>query len=265
MLAAMSSSEAYQPLVEDDGVGAEVVLVHGTPLDLHCWDALVPTLSQALRVIRYDLRGHGSAKRCPMAGSYDVLADDLLALLDRLAIERAHVVGHSLGAQIAQAFALRHAERLRSLTVLCGRATPFPAFSATAALIRSGGVGPLVEPTIGRWFTARALSDDAPPQEKAVVDYVRARLHDVDAEAYAVSLELVAGFDVLARLGSLTAPARFIAAERDPISTPRQLERSSEAAPHSHFVVFAGAGHLLPLEHPRPVADSLQRSLSAID
>jgi 3-oxoadipate enol-lactonase len=257
----MRSHGGYEPLVMEDGVGQPVVLVHGTPLDMRCWDALVPTLSRALRVIRYDLRGHGTAAGCPMAESFDVLADDLRALLDRQEIERAHVVGHSLGAQVAQSFALRSPERVRSLTVLCGRATPFPAFAATAALLRAQGVQPLIEPTIRRWFTARALADDAPSGEVATVAYVRECLQRVDAEAYADSLELVAGFDVLDDLATLTAPARFIAAERDPISTPRQLRRSSEVAPHGDYVMFAGAGHLLPLEHPRPVADSLQRSL----
>jgi pimeloyl-ACP methyl ester carboxylesterase len=263
----MGAHGGYEPLVAEDGIGQPVVLVHGTPLDMRCWDALVPTLSRALRVIRYDLRGHGTAARWPMAGSFEELADDLLALLDRREIGRAHIVGHSLGAQVAQMFALRCPERTRSLTVLCGRATPFPAFAATAALLRERGVEPLIEPTIRRWLTARALADDAPAEEVAVVGYVRECLQRIDADAYADSLALVAGFDVLDRLATLAAPARFIAAERDTVSTPRQLRRSSEVAPHGDYAMFAGAGHLLPLEHPRPLAASLdaasRRSASA--
>jgi 3-oxoadipate enol-lactonase len=263
MLAAMSPSDGYEPRVEQDGFGVPVVLVHGTPLDLHCWDSLVPTLARAFRVIRYDLRGHGTAGDFAVPDSFDVLGDDVAALLDRLEIERAHVVGHSFGAQIAQNFALRYPDRLRSLGVLCGRATPFPAFTATATLIRSGGVEPLVESTLARWFTARALAEDAPPQQAQGLDYVRACLGRIDAEAYAASLELVAGFDVLECLSTLAARAHFIAAERDSVSTPRQLERSSKTVPNGDLVVFARAGHLLPLQHPVPVAESLERSLSA--
>jgi pimeloyl-ACP methyl ester carboxylesterase len=264
MLAAMSPSDGYEPHVEQDGFGVPVVLVHGTPLDLHCWDALVPALARALRVIRYDLRGHGTAANVPVPDSFDLLADDIAALLDRLEIERAHVVGHSFGAQIAQNFALRHPDRVRSLGVLCGRATPFPAFTATAARIRAGGVRPLVESTLARWFTARTLADEARAQDvAAAVEYVRACLGRIDAEVYAASLELVAGFDVLERLPTLAARTHFIAAERDSVSTPRQLKRSSEAVPHGDLVVIAKAGHLLPLEHPVAVAETLEQSLSA--
>ncbi len=138
-------------------------------------------------MIRYNVRGHGTAGGCAMADSYDVLADDLLAVLDRLALDRAHVVGHS------------------------------------------------------RWFTPSALAAVAPDDEAAVVSYVRTCLAGVDAETYAGALELIAGFDVLARLAELELPTRFLAAERDPVSGPQALRSSAEATPGAELVVFADA------------------------
>jgi pimeloyl-ACP methyl ester carboxylesterase len=263
MLTRMSSGAAYEPLIEEDGEGPPVVFVHGTPLDLHCWDALVPTLAQRLRVIRYDVRGHGTAANCAMPGSYEVLAGDLLTILDELQLGRAHVVGHSFGGQIAQAFALRAPERLISLTVVCARARPFPAFATMAAEIAANGVEALVEPTLARWFTAQALSPDAPAETAAVIRYVRERLAGVDPVPYAAALKLIAGFDVLARLPAVDAPARFIAAGRDAISTPHELTLSAEAVQHGELSLFANAGHLLPLEHPLALAEMLAETLVA--
>jgi 3-oxoadipate enol-lactonase len=259
----MASGAAYEPLIEADGEGPAVVLVHGTPLDLRCWDALVPTLAQGLRVIRYDVRGHGTAANCAMPASYDALADDLLSVLDGLGLAQAHVVGHSLGGQIAQAFALRAPQRLISLTVLCARASPFPAFVATAAEIAANGVAALVEPTLTRWFTAQTLAQEAPVEEAAVIRYVRERLGSVDPVTYAAALELIAGFDVLARLSEIEVPALFVAAERDAISPPDELRLSAGAVQHGEFSLFANAGHLLPLEHPRALAELMAKTLAA--
>ncbi len=260
----MPAGAPYQPSIEQDGQdGAPpLVLVHGTPLDLRCWDALVPTLAKSLRPIRYDVRGHGTAAASAVPGSYDVLAEDLLGVLDALAVERAHVVGHSFGGQIAQAFALRFPARLASLTVVCARARPFPPFAEAAATIRADGPEALVEPTLSRWFLPQALSPSAPAEEATAVAYARERLRDAHRESYARSLELIARFDVLEQLSEVQAPARFIAAERDAISSPQELRRSSESARHGRFELFAGAGHLLPLEQPRALARMLVDGLA---
>ena len=264
MLTRMGSAAAYKPLIKEDGDGPPVVLVHGTPLDLRCWDVLVPTLARSLRTIRYDVRGHGTTADCAMADSYDELADDLLAILDRLGLDRAHVVGHSLGGQIVQSFALRSPRRAASLTVLCARATPFAPFAEAAASIRAAGVAALVEPTLARWFAPPALAAGAALEEAAAVGYVRECLMRVDAGVYAAALELIARFDVLRRLGELKIPARFLAAELDTVSGPEALRRSVEVTPGAELVVFPHAGHLLPLEHPRLVAESLLASLTAL-
>jgi pimeloyl-ACP methyl ester carboxylesterase len=262
MLARMPSDVAYEPPIEQAGAGDPAVLVHGTPLDLRCWDALVPTLSLGLNVIRYDVRGHGTASQCAVPASYDVLADDLGAVLDRLGLERAHLVGHSFGGQIVQAFAVRAPERVSSLTVLCARARPFEAFAAAAARIRATGVEALVEPTLARWFLPAALAADAPPEEAAVVAYVRERLRTIEPKSYAAALDLIASCDLLEQLRAIDAPARFVAAERDAVSGPQELKLSAETAPHGELVSFSQAGHLLPLEHPLALARMIAASLA---
>lgn len=152
----------YRPSITDVGQGPPVVLVHGTPLDAKAWDGLVPRLAARHRVIAYDLRGHGSARSCPLPGTYAPLIDDLALLLDELGLERAHVAGHSFGGQVAASFAVAHPERVEALTVVCPRSTPFPPFAAAAEAIERDGIRSVAASALARWFTPEALARDAP-------------------------------------------------------------------------------------------------------
>lgn len=211
---------SYGAAVIDSGEGTAVVLVHGTPLDARSWQWLAPLLATRHRVITYDLRGHGSARACALPSSYQPLADDLAQLLDVLALERAHVVGHSFGGQVAQAFAARHPERLTGLTVVCARSTPFPAFAAAADAIDSGGIEAVARSAMERWFTPEALAHDG-----TAVRYAGSRMTPEAAPTLAAALRLIADFDIGDRLATLPIPVRFVAAERDAGGHARRASR----------------------------------------
>ena len=120
----------------DDGPadGEDVLLLHGFPQDHRSWDAISAALvARGYRAIRPDQRGYSAAVRPRDVDSYRLgaLTGDAWALLDRLGVERAHVVGHDWGGMVAWAMAAEQPERLRSLTVL---STPHPA--AFAASLR---------------------------------------------------------------------------------------------------------------------------------
>jgi len=104
----------YQQL----GQGADLVLIHGLYCNLAFWYFTVaPKLAENFRVTIYDMRGHGLTKRMPAGYRAIDLADDLGLLMGHLAIEKAHVVGHSFGGAVALAFAVRHPKQVRSLTL----------------------------------------------------------------------------------------------------------------------------------------------------
>lgn len=101
------------------GSGPEIVLLHGLTGNLAVWHLrIVPMLRRLYTVTTVDLRGHGYSDMPPTGYTTGDLADDLRGLLDALEIERAHVVGHSYGADAALNFALRHPQRLLSLVAL---------------------------------------------------------------------------------------------------------------------------------------------------
>ena len=94
-----------------------VILLHGFPETGDTFAAAIPELAKRYRVIVPDLRGSGRSQRPPSGYEKKTVAQDVKELMDRLGIERAHVIGHDLGARVAYAFAVQYPERLLSLTV----------------------------------------------------------------------------------------------------------------------------------------------------
>src|SRR4051812_15267813 len=118
------------------------------------WDPQVPVLAERFRVVTYDTRGHGDSPAPAGQYSIDDLADDVVALLDRLGVERAHVAGLSLGGMTALRLAARNPGRLLGLAVLCSSAKPEgQGFLDRAVAVRSGGTAPLAAPIASRWLT----------------------------------------------------------------------------------------------------------------
>lgn len=101
-----------------DGLGEDVVLVHGLACNLAFWyPGVMVALRRKYRVLAYDLRGHGKSKMSQDGYTHVHMAEDLASLTDALEIEKFHLVGHSYGGLISISFALRHPHRLRSLTL----------------------------------------------------------------------------------------------------------------------------------------------------
>src|SRR5882724_2436203 len=141
-----------------EGDGPVVTMSHSLACNLSMWDEQVRALRERYRVLRFDTRGHGQTSAPSGAYSLDQLANDLLALLKGLGIERTHYVGLSMGGMIGQVFALAHPAMIESL-VLCDTTSRYPAAAAAVweeriRTVEAQGMTPMVEPTLGRWFTA---------------------------------------------------------------------------------------------------------------
>jgi pimeloyl-ACP methyl ester carboxylesterase len=101
------------------GRGPDLVMIHGLTGNLAVWHLkIIPLLMDHFRILTYDLRGHGYSAMPPTGYSPTDMAEDLLGLLDALAIERPALVGHSYGADIALYFALRHPSRVRQVVAI---------------------------------------------------------------------------------------------------------------------------------------------------
>src|SRR4051812_12860446 len=103
-----------------------VTMSHSLATDLSMWDPTVSALTGKFRVLRYETRGHGQTEAPRGAYTLDQLADDALALLKSLGVQRTHWVGLSMGGMIGQTLALKAPETFLSLS-LCDTSSRIPA------------------------------------------------------------------------------------------------------------------------------------------
>ncbi len=226
--------------------------------DMTMWSPQVDALAERFRLLRYDLRGHGSSPA--PAGPYSIedLGGDLLALLDRLRIERANVCGLSIGAMAAMWVAAHAPERVQRLVLCCTSARLDDEARATyrerAALVRQGGLEPIADAVLARWFTPSFAK-----ARPAVVERARKILIATRPEGYAGCCEALAAMDLTPELGSITAPTLVIAGEDDPATPPAHGRLIAESIAGARLSLVSHAAHLANIERSELVTALLMR------
>jgi 3-oxoadipate enol-lactonase len=231
--------------------GAPVVLLSNSlGSNTRMWDPQVPALAERYRVVRYDLRGHG---RSPAPDGPYTLADlaaDALALLDRLDVERAHMVGLSLGGMVSMQLAATAPERVDRMVLCCTSAylPPAAGWHDRAATVRADGIGAVAEAVVGRWLTP-AFAAASP----TLVANLRAMVEATPDEGYASCCEAIATMDLRPRLRDITAPTLLVAGSDDPAIPPDHAPAIAAELPYARAVVVGPAAHLGNVEQPEAV------------
>lgn len=164
------------------------------------------------------------------------------------------VVGHSFGGQIAIDLALLRPQQVRSLTILCSRDTPFPAFAQTAEAVRAGRP-PTVEVSLERWFTAEEVWAASPAVQEA-----RRELECASPGDWAAALDAIAAFDRSRRSAELTMPVALMAAGGDAVSAPTVMEEMAARIPRARFAVHSDWMHMSPFVDPSALAGLLRNA-----
>lgn len=234
--------------------GPVVVLSNSLGATHAMWDENVAELERHFRVVRYDTRGHGASPVPPGPYTIDDLADDVVALLDRLGVERAHFVGLSLGGMTGMRLAARNPERIDRLVLLCTGAqlTPSSAWHERAATVRADGTAAVAEAVVARWFTPGFL--EAHPDVKSACE---AMVAATPAEGYAGCCEVIAAMDLRADLPTVTAPTLAIAGADDPATPPPHLEAIADAVEKGHVLVVPDSAHLASAEQPETITPAI--------
>ena len=234
-----------------------VVLHHGMAKNHKLWYAWIPTIARHYRVVRFDMRGMGQST-APEPGypwSVDNFAGDLLELMDKLELERVHLIGETVGGSIAMRFATLHQERLLSLTA-CTSPTSFddPHHGESADLIEREGVAAWVDNTIGRRLDPQIV----PPE------YTRWYAEQMKAtSAHVVSgFQRNAGGDLRPLLGAVKTPTLILAAANLREEVLGDFRDAADFFPNGRRVVFPGVygfvQHVLPVPCARVWLDFAQ-------
>ncbi|MFJ8745148.1 alpha/beta fold hydrolase [Embleya sp. NPDC127516] len=240
------------------GEGEPLVLVHGSWTDHRSWSPVVPALAASYRVVTYDRRGHGRSTAPAGAGSRTQDEDDLAALVERLDVAPAHVVGNSFGASTALGLAARRPEWFRSLV-----AHEPPLLETVAGdpelepLMREmqGRIDAVVDSLRAgddRGGAYRFVEEVAlgPGMWEKLTDAVRdtfianaATFSDEQADPHWAGLDLtgVSGF---------AAPVLLTYGTESPPWFPRIVGKLDDTIPHAQVRTFNGAGHVPHSTHP---------------
>jgi 3-oxoadipate enol-lactonase len=233
-----------------------VTLGHSLATNLSMWEPQMAALTARYRVLRYDARGHGGTAAPAGPYSLDQLAEDARALLAALGIARTHWVGLSMGGMIGQTLALAAPGLFGSLT-LCDTTSRIPAEAKSAWDERIGtaarkGMDPLVEPTIGRWFTPPFIA-----ARGDVVDRVRTMIRTTPPAGYVGCCHAIAALDLTDRLGAIRLPTLIVVGEEDQGTPVAASKVMSERIEGSQLVILKSASHLSNIEQPETFSSAL--------
>ncbi|AZN40027.1 alpha/beta fold hydrolase [Paenibacillus albus] len=246
----------------DSGAGQQqvkpvIVLLHGFCGSSAYWEEIVPALERHGRVIAPDLRGHGRSS-APDESPYamEQFAEDLLALLEKLNIERICLFGHSLGGYISLAFAQQHAEKLASFSLVHSTAKPDSEEAKgnrdkAAQSLLDNGIRPFVEGLVPKLFAPEHRdSMQAEVKHMTEIGYEASA-----AGAAATALGMKARPDRTAVLEQLNVPILLVAGSEDAVIAPANT--FTVDGPLVSQVLLEGSGHMSMVESPAELAEAL--------
>jgi 3-oxoadipate enol-lactonase len=224
-----------------------IIFSNSLMTNLAMWDDQVASLKSDYRILRYDQRGHGGSDEPAGPYSFDILVKDVIALMDALAIRRAHFCGLSMGGMTALFLAQRHADRFdRIIACDCGPAsTPQSAqqWKERIDLGAEKGMEALVEPTIGRWFPPEFVAGKAP-----VLDKIRAMIRTTPYDGFAGCAYALSDYDLKPGLAGIRTPVLCVCGTKD--AAYPGIKAIAAAVPGAALVDIEGAGHISNVEQP---------------
>ena len=237
-----------------------LVLSNSLATNLTMWDDQARELGRAFRVLRYDQRGHGATDAPAGRYPFDLLIADALALMDALAIGKAHFAGLSMGGATALGLAQKHPERLDRVIVCDSPCQSTPTSSQQweerIAVAQKQGMEALVEPTIARWFPPDVIKANPP-----YVDKVRQMIRSTPVNGFIGCAAALADHNYATAVATVTRPVLFLVGEKDAAAPP--MRKLNDALPGSRFVELAGAGHISNLDQPEGFTRAVKDFLAA--
>ena len=268
-IAKVGSVELYY---EEHGTGDPLLLIMGLAADSQAWMFQIPDFAKQYRVIAFDNRGVGRSSK--PAGPYTIheMADDTLGLLDALKIDKAHVVGVSMGGMIAQELVLRNPERVRALVLACTypepdadieRARTFTVEQFGGSVDASGGIHVDLKALNPMMFLQQLLPNVF---NQSFIEKELPNLMQVFSGAlqYGFSMEAILGqvgavmtHKATDRLHAIKSPTLVITGDADRLVPPASSDILAREIPNAKLVKIAGGSHGFNFETPQLFNDAV--------
>ena len=233
---------------EERGSGAPLLLIQGLGYARWSWEPIVPRLAERYRVLFFDNRGIGESDKPDGPYTARAMADDALQVLDEAGVDRAHVLGASLGGMIAQELAVAAPERVDKLILCCttpGGAATVPMPDVTVRLFAEAATLP-AEVALRR-FVENALASDAPPELVQAL-FERRVANPLDPAGW--QAQAAAGIGFAGVDGAIAAPTLLVTGTEDNVVDPRNSDVLAERIPGAELERLEGTGHLFFWEQP---------------
>lgn len=238
-----------------------LVFMNSLGSDFRIWQDVAPAFLDRYRVVLYDKRGHGLSDAPPAPYSIDDHVNDLLALLDLLAIEKAVFIGLSVGGMIGQRIAVRAPHRVQALVLCCTAAkigTP-ETWAERIVAVENGGIDAIADGVMERWFTRsfrQKHSDDCAGWRNMLVR--------TTASGYTGTCAAIRDADLTADAARIGAPTLCIAGDQDGSTPPDLVRGTAGLIPGARFELIEPAGHIPCVEQPAASIGLIKQHLQEV-
>lgn len=255
---ALSTGVTLRYVEQGSANGPVVVLLHGYTDSHHTWDLNLPIFPRNFRVYALHQRGHGDSSRPECCYTPSDFAADVAAFLDAMGVERATLVGHSMGSFVAQQVALDFPSRVEAL-VLVGSAPSVAGNPVGEGLLEA--VNALTDPVDPAFIREFQSSTFFRPVPASYLDTLVAESGKVPARVWKDALAGLLAEEHTARLGEIAVPTLVISGEQDGFFSAAEGQALASAIPGSTFLLYEGTGHGIHAEQPHRFVRDVKRFL----
>jgi len=245
--------------VEVEGEGEPVVMIHGLGGTTNTWTPLLPAFARHRRV-RFDLPGSGRSSRVEGPLSIELFVKAVAKAMAAAKVEKAHVVGHSMGTIVAAHFAAAEPAAVKSLALFGPLLAPPDQARANirgrAQTVRAEGMQQVADALV-----QASTSSETKQKRHAAVAFVRESLMGQDPDGYARSCEALADMQA-ADVAKIACPTLLVTGDEDVVSPPQSVRAMAQKIPGSRVEVLRGCGHWTPVEKPEECIELLKRFYS---
>jgi 3-oxoadipate enol-lactonase len=249
---------------DEQGAGAPVLLIMGLSYPSYMWHRSRPALAERFRTIAFDNRGVGQSDVPPGPYSIAQMASDAAAVLDAAGVDRAHLLGVSMGGMIAQEFALQYPHRVHSLILGCtnfgGAGVVQADPRAYQVLMRRG-----MTPQEATEAIIPYLYDPSTPRQRIDEDMaIRLKWYPTP-EGYMNQIQAILAWDASSRISQISTPTLIIHGETDRLIPPANAKLIAERIPGAKLVWIPCAGYIFDTDRPGAASKAILEFLSAME